>query len=147
MVMTPDPHRRQSSPITVRGLCLHTILPGVCLLVICLAQLVPARPLPAEKPDKPYALIYGTVWSPDNRPVYGVTVKIRRANEKKTRWELLSDHHGEFAQRVPAGKESYIVWADLKGFKLADGKHLQPGDPVQVQVEYDERVDIGVHLK
>ena len=147
MVMTPDRPRREFLQITVHRVRLRTILPCVCLLVICLAPFAPAAAPPADKPDKPYALIYGTVWSPDNRPVYGVTVKIRRANEKKTRWELSSDHHGEFAQRVPAGKESYVVWADLKGFKLVDGKHLQPGDPVEVHVEYDERVDIGVHLK
>src|ERR1700683_188971 len=41
---------------------------------------------------KPYALIFGTVWDPDGRPIYGITVKIRRADEKKTRWELYSDH-------------------------------------------------------
>jgi hypothetical protein len=38
--------------------------------------------------EKPYALIFGTVWAPDKRPVYGVKVKCRRANEKKVRWEL-----------------------------------------------------------
>ena len=73
---------------------------------------------------KPYALIAGTVWGPDDHPVYGVTVKIRRATDKakKARWEVYSDHMGEFAQRVPAGESDYILWADLKGFKPADGK-------------------------
>ena len=49
--------------------------------------------------EKPYALIFGTVWGPDDRPVYGVTVKIRKATDKKPKWEVFSDHHGEFAQR------------------------------------------------
>ena len=31
---------------------------------------------------KPYALIAGTVWGPDDRPVYGVTVKIRKGKDK-----------------------------------------------------------------
>jgi hypothetical protein len=106
------------------------------------------RPVSAQaKPPKPYALIFGTVWGPDDRPVYGVHVKIRRADQKKPKWELFSDHRGEFAQRLPAGKADYIVWADLKGFKSLDGKQLRPGDEVTVHIEADERADIGVHLK
>lgn len=99
------------------------------------------------KHETPYALIFGTVWGPDNHPVYGVNVKIRRADQKKAHWELHSDHHGEFAQRVPAGKADYIVWADLKGYKAPDGKKLQAGPESTVHVENDERVDTGLHLK
>jgi hypothetical protein len=97
--------------------------------------------------DKPYAVIFGTVWGPDNQPVYGVRVKIRPANEKKARWEVYSDHHGEFAVRVPAGKADYIAWADLKGYKSSNGNRLQPGDSATIQVDFDERVDTGLHLK
>jgi hypothetical protein len=79
--------------------------------------------------------------------VHGVNVKIRRADQKKARWNLYSDHHGEFAQRVPAGRADYIVWADLKGYKPPDGKKLAAGAEVTVHVENDERVDTGVHLK
>ena len=82
-------------------------------------------------------MIFGTVWGPDDRPVYGVKVKIRRENEKKPRWEVYSDHHGEFAQRVPAGKADYVAWADVKGNKSS----------VSIHVDYDERVDAGLHLQ
>ncbi|HLX85832.1 MAG TPA: carboxypeptidase-like regulatory domain-containing protein [Terriglobales bacterium] len=103
----------------------------------------------AEPP--PYALIFGTVWDPDGHPVYGVTVKVRRADDKdakKTRWETFSNHTGEFAQRVPMAKADYIVWADLKGFKLPPGKKLKAAAEVPVHIEGDlnERVDIGLHL-
>jgi len=100
------------------------------------------------KPRQPYALIFGTVWGPNDRPVYGVKVKIRRAQDKakKARWELSSDHHGEFAQRLPAGKADYVVWADLKDFKAADGTTVHSGQEVSVHVDNDERVDIGLHL-
>jgi hypothetical protein len=122
------------------------------LLVLALALLgLPAlRPGPAfaqMDPRKPYALIFGTVWGPDDRPVYGVHVKIRRADQKRAKWELYSDHRGEFAQRLPAGKADYVVWADLKGFKLLEGKQLKPGDEVAVHIDGDERADIGLHLK
>ena len=98
-----------------------------------------------EKP-KPYALIFGTVWDPDGHPVYGVKVKIRRADEKRARWELYSNHTGEFAQRLPVGKADYIVWADVKGYKLPSGRQLKPGSEVTVHIDDDERSDIGLHL-
>ena len=104
-----------------------------------------ARGSEPEKP-KPYALIFGTVWDSGGQPIYGVKVRIRRADEKKVRWELYSNHTGEFAQRVPAGKADYIVWADVKGYKLPDGRKLKPGAEVTVHIDDDERSDIGIHL-
>jgi len=98
-----------------------------------------------EKP-KPYALIFGTVWDPDGHALYGVTVKIRRVDDTKPRWEVYSNHSGEFAQRVPAGKADYIVWADVKGYKLPSGKKLKPGSEVTVHIDSDERSDISLHL-
>jgi hypothetical protein len=100
-----------------------------------------------KKSEKSYALIYGTVYGPDDHSVYGVRIKIRRADDKKARWELYSDHSGEFAQRVPAGKADYVVWADLKGYKYLGTKHLNPGPEVTVRIENDERQDISLHLK
>jgi hypothetical protein len=109
--------------------------------------LAPARaPASGAGKPKPYALIFGTVWDPDGHPLYAVKVKIRRADEKKARWELYSNHTGEFAQRVPAGKADYIVWADVKGYKLPSGKKLKPGSDVTVHIDDDERSDIGLHL-
>ena len=110
-----------------------------------MSALVPAVAQTSDKP-KPYALIFGTVWDPDGRPLYGVKVKIRRSDEKKVRWEIYSNHTGEFAQRVPAGKADYIVWADVKDYKLPSGERLKPGSEVTVHIEKDERSDIGLHL-
>ena len=117
-----------------------TFLLGLCLPPSSAAQQV--------KPGQPYALIFGTVWGPDNRPVYGIRVKIRRATDKpkKVRWELYSDHRGEFAQRVPAGEADYIIWADLKGVKTTDGKPVHLVQEVTVHVYNDEREDTGLHL-
>lgn len=95
-----------------------------------------------NKPDprKEYALIFGTVWTADNKPAYGIPVKIRRAQDKKARWELMSDHHGEFAQRVPPGTQDYVIWADVK---VKKGK---PKPESKVHVDKDERVDVSLHL-
>ena len=97
--------------------------------------------------EKPYALIFGTVWDPDGRPVYGVKVKIRRADQKKAKWEIYSNHSGEFAQRLPPEKTDYVVWADLKDYKLPSGKILKGGTEVTVHIEdIAMRYDIGLHL-
>ncbi len=124
-----------------------------CLAVLCFVLLPgqSSQRLSAATPaqhEKPYALIFGTVWGPDNRPVYGVRVKIRRATDKpkKVRWEVYSDHHGEFAQRVPVGELDYILSADLKGVKFADGTQAKMDKEVTVHIYNDEREDIGLHL-
>jgi hypothetical protein len=134
---------------------LHARSSSLCLLLVFLFSALNPHVLSSAaaasskdlKPTDPYALIFGTVWGPDDRPVYGIPVKIRRVPDKKPKWQVYSDHSGEFAQRVAAGKADYIVWADLKGVKTLDGQPLQLVEEVPVHVEYDERVDIGLHLK
>jgi len=108
------------------------------------------------KAAEPYALIFGTVYGPDNRALYGVPIKIRRAGQKQAKWEQISDHRGEFAQRVPAGKADYIVWTDVDLHKLLRmlGREDALAAPdaaahareVKVHVQNDERVDISLHL-
>jgi hypothetical protein len=126
---------------------LRVVLSGFLLFATCIGSVSAIATKGARAEPKPYALIFGTVWTPGHRPLYGVKVKIRRADKKKAHWELISDHNGEFAQRLPAGRADYLVWADLKGYKLPNGKQLQPGEEVKVHIEGDERVDIGLHLK
>jgi hypothetical protein len=119
------------------------------VLFVLLPALATQAPfLQAQKSkEKPYALIAGTVWGPDDRAVYGIHVKIRRATDKpnKVRWEVYSDHHGEFTQRVPAREADYILSADLKGVKSTDGTPLQAKE-VTVHIYNDEREDTSLHL-
>ena len=138
-----------------RGAVPRVGLSFFCPLLICFFAVVdlPASspmlgaPAPQKlKPTDHYALIFGTVWGPDDHPLYGVKVRIRRTRDKKPKWELTSNHVGEFAQRVPASKADYVVWADVKGVKTKDGHALHLAQQVPVHVEYDERVDIGLHL-
>jgi hypothetical protein len=102
---------------------------------------VPQSSASAEKAAKrDYALIYGTVWGPDERAIAGVPISIRRASDKKPKWQLVSDQRGEFAQRVPVGAQDYIVQADIKAPKG------QPKPEVTVHIDDNERKDISIHL-
>jgi hypothetical protein len=114
---------------------------GLVLVFLLSMSAGASAPAPAQEKPKhpPYALIFGTLWSADQRPAQGVRIKIRRADEKKPRWELVSDRRGEFAQRVPAGAAEYVVWAEPKGKK-------GPKPEVKVHIDNDERQDISLHL-
>lgn len=90
-----------------------------------------------KREPEPYALLFGTLYGPDQRPIYGVRIKIRRADQKRAKWELFSNHQGEFAQRVPAGKADYIITADVKG---------NPKPELTVHVDNDERKDFVLRL-
>lgn len=94
----------------------------------------------AQAAKKDYALIYGTVWGPDDRPVAGIPIKIRRAGDKKAKWDLMSDRSGEFAQRVPVGAQDYIIEAEVKTTKG------QAKPQATVHIDDNERKDVGIHL-
>jgi hypothetical protein len=102
-----------------------------------------------EKLLKHYALIYGTAFGPDNRPIYGVKVKIHPAEQKKPHWELYSDQRGEFAQRVPPGPSDYVVSAEVEAELAPPGQKKHKARlhaETKVHIEAEERQDISLHL-
>jgi hypothetical protein len=113
---------------------------GVLLLVALV--MLGSIPLSAQKKDirKYHALIFGTVYGPDMRPAAGVVIKIRRADQKKPKWELVSDRRGEFAQRFPVGAAEYIVSTHVEKRYNLENKEIK------VRIENDERRDIALHL-
>ena len=54
-------------------------------------------------------LIVGTVFDERALSFPGVQVRIRRADEKKFRWETYTNTRGEFAVRVPEGFDYEVV--------------------------------------
>jgi hypothetical protein len=54
-------------------------------------------------------LIIGTVFDERALSFPGVQVRIRRADEKKFRWETYTNARGEFAVRVPEGFDYEVV--------------------------------------
>ena len=135
--------------------------PAACLAIFVLAFLAHSQtaehPQAPEKDskhkkEKPYALIFGTAYGPDDRPLYGVHVKIRPQIKKHPNWELLSDHRGEFAQRVPPGPGDYLIHGEAEYAPMGDdgkpqlSKKKRLKGETKVHVQNDERIDIGLHL-
>ena len=105
-----------------------------------------------RKAEKPYALIFGTAYGPDDRPLYGVKITIRPQTKKHPSWDLMSDHRGEFAQRIPPGPADYLIHGEADYAPLGDdgkpqlSKKKRLKGEAKVHVESEERLDISVHL-
>ena len=99
--------------------------------VFCFLRPLARRNLRRKKIQrhKDYALIFGTVWGRTTVPWVAYPIKIRRATDKKPKWELVSDSNGEFAQRVPVGTMEYIIQANIKTPKG------QPKPEITVQID------------
>lgn len=110
------------------------------LVLVALGLLAGISTASEKKKLPDYALIFGTVLDAQQHPVAGVMIKIRRADQKKAKWELISDRRGEFAQRLPAGPADYLIRPELKDKQAAEKAE------VKVHIEKDERQDIAVHL-
>ena len=124
-----------------------------CIAVFALSALAQPMAAASDKPkEKPYALIFGTAFGPDDRPLYGVKITIHPKDKKHPSWELISDHRGEFAQRVPPGTRDYVILGEV-GLAPAgpDGKPQKSKTKrlkgeAKAHIDNDERVDIGLHL-
>jgi hypothetical protein len=80
----------------------------------------PAQTAPASSSSKKYShaqdfLIKGTVFTDKALAFPGVELRIKRAGEKKFRWQTYSNSRGEFAVRVPQGRDYELV-VHTKGF-------------------------------
>jgi hypothetical protein len=60
-------------------------------------------------------LVRGTVFTPQGLALPGAELRIRRASEKKFRWQTVSNSRGDFALRVKMGAD-YRVTVHVKGF-------------------------------
>jgi hypothetical protein len=82
---------------------------------------VPAPAVPARKAvKKKYRhaedfLIRGTIFNDKALSAQGVQLRVRRAGDKKFRWEGYTNSRGEFALRVPQGS-TYEMVIRARGF-------------------------------
>jgi hypothetical protein len=120
-------HRPQWIPI----LCMAALLPSFS---VASEQAQEPTPAPSAAPSTPSApastrskpgkkkyshandfLIHGTVFTDKAFSFPGAQIRIRKAGDKKFRWESYTNSRGEFAVRVPQGSE-YEMVVSAKGF-------------------------------
>jgi hypothetical protein len=129
----------------------------VSLAVVLFAALAAARVLDdddekkPEKSAKPFAVIFGTAYGPDDRPLYGVKIKIHPVEKKHPSWDLASDHRGEFAAHVPPGPGDYVIqgegeYAPQENGKPQMSKKKKFKGETKVHIDNTERRDISLHL-
>jgi hypothetical protein len=82
-------------------------------------------------------LIFVTVFNDRGFALFGARARVRRAGEKKFRWEATSDHQGELGIRVPQGAE-YELTIEARGFKTQTRK---------IDARQDNRVDLTVPME
>ena len=70
----------------------------------------------ASAPRTRVFVIFTTVFTDQGFALPGARARVRRSDEKKFRWEGVSDREGEVAFRVPPGVE-YEVVIEARGFK------------------------------
>jgi hypothetical protein len=105
-----------------------------------------------KKEQPPQGLISGTVYGPDDRPLYGVKIQIHPVGKKHPSWDLMSDHRGEFAQRVPVNPSDYEVIGEAELAPVVDGRPQQSRkqrvqDIRKVHVEKGVISDISLHMR
>jgi hypothetical protein len=121
-------------------------------VLAALSQPVAAASKDKPQKEKPYALIFGTAFGPNDRPLYGVKIRIRPQMKKRPSWDLISDHRGEFAQRVPPGPGDYLIRGEAEYAPVGEDGRPQPSKKVRlkgetrVHVGSEERLDISLHL-
>jgi hypothetical protein len=124
------------------------------ILGLGLALLLSARPSFANKEkelQKHYGLIFGTAYGPDDHPLYGVKVRIHPLGTKHPEWVVLSDHRGEFAQRVPSGPGDYVIAGEVELAIVDSAGHRQKRQKLKAETKVhflaEERQDVSLHLK
>jgi hypothetical protein len=96
---------------------LTTILAAVVCLAVAASATKPtaARQSSTRSHAHDY-VIFVTVFTDRGFALYGARLRVRRSDEKKFRWEAMSDHQGELAFRVPEGAD-YEMTVEARGFK------------------------------
>ena len=96
-----------------------------------------------EKKIEPYSLLVGSCFNPNGFSLAGVSIRVEMKLEpskkvKKKKWELISSPRGEFAVRLPAGKNSFLITVAKKGYKTIEKT---------IEFANDERQDIVLNME
>jgi Carboxypeptidase regulatory-like domain len=100
---------------------LALLLPALCLAQVFLSPVnAQGTRQKTRKEAEPNAVIAGTVFRDPGfaQPGASVVLALKSAPTKKLR-QAISSPRGEFTFRIPAGPNTYLVTAALKGFQTA----------------------------
>ncbi len=96
-----------------------------------------------KKQAEAYCLLVGSCFNEKGFSLPGVTILVEPRSEvgqkaTKKKRELVSSPRGEFAVRLPAGKSTWLVTANKKGYR-----------PMEKTVEFanDERQDVIFNME
>jgi hypothetical protein len=82
-------------------------------------------------------VIFANVFTDHGFALTGARARVRRSEEKKFRWEAMSDHQGELAIRVPEGAE-YELTIEARGYKTETRK---------INARQDRRTDLTIRME
>lgn len=82
-------------------------------------------------------VIFVTVFTERGFALTGARARVRRSEEKKFRWEGMSDHQGEVAFRVPQNAE-YEMTIEARGFKTQTRK---------IDARQDNQADLTIRME
>jgi len=82
-------------------------------------------------------VIFATIFTDRGFALPGARVRIRRSEQKKFRWESVSDARGELALRVPQNAE-YEMTIEARGFQMQTRK---------IDAREDNRADLTIRLE
>ena len=88
-------------------------------------------------------VIFATVFTDRGFALPGARARVRRSEEKKFRWETMSDHQGEMAVRVPQDAE-YEMTVEARGFKTETRKiSAREGNRTDLTIRMEPQTDAG----
>jgi len=130
----------QHPHLPIRHLTFVRVIMGLSSVVwLAGAMLVSAPAVGAQSASSSHAhdfLIFVTVFTDQGFALPGARVRVRRADEKKPKWEATSDRRGEFAVRVPEGSE-YEMTVEASGFKPEIRK---------IDAREENRIDLTIRM-
>jgi len=129
-------------PLSLFGHLIPVRLTIVLAGLLCLAGATTAfePPAGAQNTSGSHAhdfVIFTTVFTDKGFALFGARARVRREEDKKFKWEAMSDRQGEFALRVPQGAE-YEMTIEARGFKTETRK---------IDTREDNRADLTIRME
>jgi len=130
-------------PLPLYGHIIHVRLTIALAGFLCLASaalVLQPQPAGAQNVSGSHAhdfVIFTTVFTDKGFALFGARARVRREEDKKFKWEAMSDHQGELAIRVPQGAE-YEMTIEARGFKTEIRK---------INTREDNRADLTIRME